>query len=366
MKKLMNGALLGLVIAVFILMASTYTNGAPILTYVYSNSMEPLIKVNDGFIVWPISKPKIGDIIMYRPVVLKASYVTHRIIQIGENGYITQGDNSPYPDQMIGEPEVRIHHIVGKVVTYQGQPILFPGLGNIPSRIKEGVGSNAKYLSLLFLALSIISLFFVKNSKRRRKPRHRLRLKQVYQSIIWFGMISIIITIFIGSRVSQVKYLVSEYPGTLGNQVEVNHPGELIMNIQNNGLVPIWPIITGIAPLSIKSSPTYLPPKSKGSVIIAVPPVQKTGIYQGYIQIYNYPAFLPRTLVIYLHRLWPTLAMLITGIIGGLLLKLILKLLNRIPGFEEWIPLKAIKDKITTRRIRRVRGKIIGKERRRL
>ena len=363
----MYGALLGLIFAAFILIASTYSNGAPLLTYVYSNSMEPLIKVNDAFLVWPVSKPKVGDIIMYRPVVLKAPYITHRIIDVGNNGFITQGDNSPYPDQASGEPEVTTHNIVGKVVTLQGQPILFPGLGNIPSRLKVGVGGYAKYISILFLTLAVLSMLFGNiGSKKKRKPRRRIRLKKVYNSIVLLGIISIIITIFLGSRVSQIKYLVSEYPGTLGNQVELNHPGELKMELQNNGLIPIWPVITGITPLSLKTAPSYLPPRSKEAVILSVKPQRKTGMYQGYIQVYNYPAFLPRFLVLYLHNLQPTLAMIVISLTGGLWLKLFFILLNHIHGFEDWIPLKAIKDKLLKRRLKRMRAKLMGRERRKL
>ncbi|HWT75407.1 MAG TPA: S26 family signal peptidase, partial [Mobilitalea sp.] len=88
MKKLMYGVLIGIVL-VIIFIAGTYTKGTPILSYVYSNSMEPLIKVNDAFIVWPKSNYQLGDIIMYRPVVLEALYITHRILAIGDTGFIT-------------------------------------------------------------------------------------------------------------------------------------------------------------------------------------------------------------------------------------------------------------------------------------
>lgn len=366
MKKLMYGALLGFTFAALLFIASTYSNGAPILTYVYSNSMEPLIKVNDAFLVWPVKEPKVGDIIMYRPVVLKAPYITHRIIGVGETGFITQGDNSPYPDQVSGEPEVTIDHMVGKVLTLQGQPIIIPGLGNIPARLKVGVGGYAKYLSILFLVLAVISMLLGNlSSKKKRKPRHRIRLRQIYRAVILLGMISVVITIFVGSRVSQIKYLVSEYPGTLGNQVEVNHTGELKMEIHNNGLIPIWPIITGIAPLSLKDAPDYLPPRSKEVVILEVTPQRKTGMYQGYIQIYNYPAFLPRAIVLYLHNLQPALGMVVIGITAGIWLTLFFKVIHYIPGFEDWIPLKGIKDKITKRRLKRVRAKIMGRERKR-
>ncbi len=365
MKKLMYGALLGFLFVAAFLVSGSYSNGAPILTYVYSNSMVPLINVNDAFLVWPTSNPKVGDIIMYRPVVLNAPFITHRIIGIGNTGFITKGDNAPFEDQLNGEPEVKQNIIVGRVVTFNGKPIVIPGLGNIPSRLKKGVGGYAKYISAVFLSLGVLSMLFGNfGKKRRRKPRRRLRLKHVYRSIILFGMLSITITIFMGSRVSQVKYMVTEYPGTLGNQVEVNRPGELKLVIQNNGLIPIWPVISGIAPLSYKEGPTYLAPRTKESIILSVTPQRKTGMYQGYIQVYNYPALLPRSWILYLHRIQPAASMIIIALVGGCWLTLFFKLLACIHGFEEWIPLKGIKDKLTKRRFKRFRAKILGRERR--
>lgn len=99
MRKYLYGALIGIILAIVMLSVGANTNGAPVLTYVYSNSMEPLIKVNDAFLVWPAKKLQVGDIITYRPAALKAPFITHRIIAVGDKGFITKGDNAPYEDQ---------------------------------------------------------------------------------------------------------------------------------------------------------------------------------------------------------------------------------------------------------------------------
>ena len=151
MKKLIYGALIGLIFVFVIINYGASTNGAPVLTYVYSNSMEPLIKVNDAFIVWSSHKLQVGDIVTYRPLVLNAPYITHRIVAVGADGYITKGDNAPYKDQDSGEPEVRADRIVGKVVTINGQPLIIPGLGKLVSGVQAGIGKYTGYLSLIFL-----------------------------------------------------------------------------------------------------------------------------------------------------------------------------------------------------------------------
>lgn len=364
MKKIIYGALIGLLIAIVMLSVEAGTSGAPILTYVYSNSMEPLIKVNDAFIVRPASKLKVGDIIMYRPVVLKAPYITHRIIGTGENGFITKGDNSPYPDQEGGEPEVTADRIAGKVFTIQGQPFIIPGLGNLTAKLKSGLGNYTKYLSVVFFILGVLSLFIgSRRISHRRKPRRRWRLKHLYRAITVIAIILVIVSIYAGSRVSQVKYLVSEYPGNLGDQIEVGKPGQLIMKVNNNGLVPVWTVLTGIAPLSIGEAPDFIPARSFKTIALNVLPHHETGIYQGYVQIYNYPVLLPRSWILYLHALSPVLAIIATGITIGLWFTLFFKLLNHVHGFEDWIPIRAIRDKLFARRRKRLTAKLLGRRR---
>lgn len=363
MRKMIYGALFGILL-IFVLTIGARANGAPILTYVYSNSMEPFIKVNDAFIVWPEHKLTVGDIIMFRPVVLEATFVTHRIVAIGDNGFITKGDNTPYQDQESGEPEVTSDRIVGRVVTIQGQPLIFPGFGKISEYVQATLGQNARSISFLFFMLGILSLLLKsKYSVRRRKSRRRLRLRHIYHAITVSSVLLIILSVSFGSRVNQVRYLVSEYPGTLGDQVEVSQNGTLTMKIKNHGLVPAWTMVRGIDPLSVGEAPKIVKPRSEEIVTINVRPQLKTGIYYGYLQVYLYPVLLPRKIMIYLHGIHPVLAVITTGLVFGLYITLCLRILKHIPGFDEWIPLSAIQDKLSNRRFQRARAKYLGRRR---
>ena len=95
------------------------------LWYVYSGSMEPTIKVNDGYILIKSKEYKLGDIVTFKPKILKDEYVTHRIIEVIEgNKFITLGDNNQSTDQEFGEPPVLYEQIIGKVLTIGGKPII--------------------------------------------------------------------------------------------------------------------------------------------------------------------------------------------------------------------------------------------------
>jgi signal peptidase len=339
-------------------------NGAPILTYVYSNSMEPLIKVNDAFFVWPTNKLEVGDIVMFRPAVLKAPYITHRIIGIGENGFITKGDNSPFKDQDSGEPEISVDRIVGKVVTMNGQPLIIPRLGKLSAGIQSGLGNYTKYLSGGFFLLGFISLMSGnRNATYKRKSRSRLRLRHLYKGVVITCTILVMLSIYLGSRVTQIRYLVSEYPGNQGDQIAVNQPGKLTMEIRNNGFIPVLPVPTGIAPLSVIKTPDYIWSRSANTIVLDVLPQRQTGFYQGYVQVYNYPILLPRRWIVFLHGVNPILAIIAIGITFGILIKALFQLLSLRNGFEGWIPLRAIKDKLTKRRFKRAKAKYLGRRR---
>jgi signal peptidase len=348
------------VVAIALLVANF--KGIPVLSYVYSNSMESVIQVNDGFIVLPQRALKVGDIIMYRPVSLQASYITHRIVGITEYGYITKGDNAPCQDQDSGEPAVDKDRIVGRVVTIDGRPIVFPGLGKFSSCIHSGLEKYFIKLSMVFLGLGIITALFPrKRSNRMRKVRYRLRLRHIYHGIMLIAVIFTVISVCMGSKISKIRYLVSEYPAKTGDQVEQNKSGQLIMTIKNMGFFPVWTIISAEVPLQAHDLVQCIMPRHEEKMILDVLPQQKTGIYYGYIRVSKYPVFLPRAWMVLMHRIHPAMATIAVGFSLGLWLYLFFMMMNRVPGFELWIPLCAIRDKIFDRRMKQAKAKIIGR-----
>jgi signal peptidase len=301
---------------------------------------------------------------MYRPLVLNAPYITHRIIAVGSNGYITKGDNSPYADQDGGEPQITSDRIVGKVLTAGGRPLILPGLGNISAAAQKLLGDSARTVAGIFFLLSILAVM-IGGKKRTRSPiaRHRLRLRHVYHGAGLLAAGLILLSIYLGSRVTQIQYLVSEYPGTLGDQVEVGKPGELTMTVRNTGWIPIWNVTDGIAPLTTDGKPVLIGPRSSETVRIETQAEKKTGNYQGYVRTYNYPALLPGTWIAALHVVYPHLALAAVGLAIGFWLLLAYFLLNRIPGYAGWIPLRAVRDRMAERRLQRIRAGLLGRRR---
>lgn len=362
MKKIIVGVLL--LFVVLVLINGTELAGTPVIAYVYSNSMEPLLLTHDAFIVFPTKKPEIGDIIMYRPVVLQASFVTHRIVGIGDSGYITKGDNSAFRDQENGEPQVSTERIVGKVLTISDRPVVIRGLGKITSVLRAFLGDHTKTLAAVFLIAGVVASLPVRHrTMHTPKPRRRIRLEQIYRYAILFGTGIVILSMILGSRVTVVKYLVSEYPGTTGNQIMLNEPGIIRLEVHNNGLFPVRTIVTGVPPLTVREAPDYLMPLSSKSALAEVSAQHETGIRQGYVRQYSYPLLLPGTWIASLHRISPVLALASVASAMGLWLSLIFMFVFPFHGFYGRIPLKAIRDKVLERRMDRAATKLFGRRR---
>ena len=74
-----------------------------------SGSMQPTISVSDLLIIKGLDFYQEGDVVTY--VSDSGSMVTHRIVTVSQDGYITQGDANNVPDKKIDK-----QRILGKVV----------------------------------------------------------------------------------------------------------------------------------------------------------------------------------------------------------------------------------------------------------
>ena len=92
-----------------------------------SGSMEPAISVNDLLLIKGWESYQAGDIITY--VSPKGALVTHRIKEVLDNGYITQGDANNIADE-----EVLRQRVMGRVI------FVMPVAGGIIDGLLSPVG----------------------------------------------------------------------------------------------------------------------------------------------------------------------------------------------------------------------------------
>jgi len=92
-----------------------------------SGSMEPTISVNDLLLIKGSAAYQPDDIITY--ISSQGSLITHRIMEISETGYITQGDANNIPDE-----EIPLQRVLGKVF------FILPAAGGIFYTLLSPVG----------------------------------------------------------------------------------------------------------------------------------------------------------------------------------------------------------------------------------
>ncbi|MDD2534074.1 MAG: signal peptidase I [Eubacteriales bacterium] len=367
MKNILTGVLIGLIIilAGFGLVAAT--NGTPFLTYVYSDSMSPLIDVNDAFLIWPTGHYEIGDVITYRPKTLPATYITHRIVGKNERGFLTQGDHAPYQDQRVGEPPISDAQIAGEVLSLYGQPLIIPQLGTLAAGIGQGLGPSSSWVAILLIAAGIISLIWNRIiPSKKKKTRLRWRLRHLYRLVGVIATVLILTSVLVLSQVTQVRYLVSEKPSQVVNRVLLNHPGELSMTVRNQGLWPVWLEVAGTGDTVATKASRIVWPYQETKVTLMVPAESSTGWYQRYLHINQYPILFPEGILRLFYQFSPVAALVATLAAFWLWYRAWIGLISRIHGLEGWIPLKTFRDKIAARRWRNLRRRLISKKERTL
>lgn len=161
--KVLNGVITAVLILVicanvYTLIAKKITGNHGITVFGFSSavvltgSMADTIEPNDMIITKSQKSYSVGDIIMYEE---NSVTVTHRIIEITENGYLTKGDANNTDD---GTP-IPQEKIVGKVI------VTIPKIGSLISFFTTPLGMLILVL-VLFLAIELPSLINRTNQKR--------------------------------------------------------------------------------------------------------------------------------------------------------------------------------------------------------
>jgi signal peptidase len=126
---------------------------------VYTGSMEPAIPVGGVVVIKPVDPESLreGDIICFE--LSGPTTITHRIISITEEGFITKGDANEDPDQWI----VKRENIVGKAL------FTIPYLGYLSHFVRTPLG----FILLIVIPASLIIIMEIRNIMKelgKQKP----------------------------------------------------------------------------------------------------------------------------------------------------------------------------------------------------
>lgn len=267
--------------------------GTPLqLSYVYSDSMEPTIGQGDGYVVGPAGDISSGDIITFDSET-RGEYVTHRVVAVTDDGYITQGDNNPSTDQAVGHPVVTDENVVGTVLTIGDRPIVIPRLASV-----------AAVLSTYWPLGVLAALLGGGLIERNPRARDIVRVNDLMRPLL--------LTAIVGSAVA-IAYAAPTYEMAFTAITSGDGGGRLI---------PVGESVTRSIEVVAGPRFTYQFVEGTGVTVLDVAangdaydvavevPAQSGGAYEAAVTTHYYPAVLPYSLMRSLHALHPVAASL--------------------------------------------------------
>ena len=152
---------IAIIIAIFLLFYRPVSlAGDTLYEPVYSGSMEPAIPVGSVVVIKPVDPEtlKVEDIICFKISESATTTVTHRIINITNEGFITKGDANEDPDQWI----VKKENVIGKAI------FTIPFIGYIGYFVRTPIG----FILLIIIPASLIIIIEIRNiAKQLRKQK---------------------------------------------------------------------------------------------------------------------------------------------------------------------------------------------------
>jgi signal peptidase len=146
------------IIAIFLLFyRPVLLAGDTLYEPVYTGSMEPAIPVGGIVVIKPVDPEtlKIGDIICFQ--LSEPTSITHRIINITDEGFITKGDANEDPDQWT----VKKENVIGKAI------LTVPFIGYIGYFVRTPIG----FILLILLPASVIIIMEIRNIVKELKKQ---------------------------------------------------------------------------------------------------------------------------------------------------------------------------------------------------
>jgi len=292
-----------LIVMLVITLSGFILSHIPLVAYVVTDSMEPTMKVSDVFFIVPkllAGKPNIGDIVVLE-YPNNPNIVVHRIVGITEQGYITQGDKSPFSDQQGGYPFAKEEMIIGKVFYLFNKPLLIPKIGAPLSFLSFLLAKNLFWVAVGMGGLGILSLKFSqpKHTIKRKNKKPTFKVKHLYFVCLFILASSSIFMMVTKTGVSKIDYLTSE--AALEDDLHAVLPGSNIKReaiLENNGFLPLYVMVqTENSNIHIEKANHLLWPGSSERVQIDVTTSPEIGWHSEQIRFSTYLPLMPLILI---------------------------------------------------------------------
>lgn len=276
--------------------------GSPVsLGYVTSDSMEPTISEDDGYLLVPADPVRPGDVVTFESPD-GDGYVTHRVVAETAAGYVTRGDANPSTDQSAGAPPVREGEVVGEVLTVGGSPVVVPGLGTAVELARSNPLPVVALLGLVAVAGT--------GGSRRGHDRDRglPRDRDLFVAFLAVGLVVGTAVVVDGGRVHGNEYVATETPSGGPDTVTVgtNRTETLRINRTASPLTRVFVDARGMTVTNVTRNATAVTVRTR----LSAP--DRIGPFSARLGVYRYPAVLPAGLTRWLIGVHPALAALVS------------------------------------------------------
>jgi len=326
--------------------------GTPILlSYVETGSMEPTIEEGDGFVAIPaeIAGPvEEGDVITFDAQELHGGgLTTHRVVDVTDDGYVTQGDANPFTDQSSDEPHVTDGQVVAVAWQVDGQVVTIPHLGTAVEAIRGALesvqmtlvttlgigalaGTQGLVVTLLGLGAIVYGIALWRESggpKSRSRSRQRSR-KHVYDArgiVLGFALLLGVVTLatmLAMSGSTEMGIVSAEFDSDRPDVIPQGETETQPYELTNGGFLPVVSVIEPTSGgVDVEPRQAYLGHNESVNATLSLSAPEETGYYLRSLSTYHYFALLPPPVIASLHAIHPWVAMsAVTAVVVSLFL----------------------------------------------
>lgn len=341
----------GLVALLLVSVIAGQLLGQPVLlTYVETGSMSPTLEPGDAFIAIPpaIAGPvDTGDVIVFQATVLEGGgLTTHRVVDVRNGGYVTQGDANVGTDQEAGEPLVRDGQIVAVAWQVGGEVVVIPKIGLVAMAARSLISSLRGFLAgilgrpgllgsqgfaigifVIGVGAYVIATWLEDDEDRRYfRTRRRPGTIDVGWLIVALAIgVALIATLSmafpLGAQQFEMVSAENDAPGP--RVVKAGTSENLTYTVPGGGLLPVVVVLEPASDgLSVSPRQFYIRGGETANATVTVTAPDDIGYAPQYLREHRYIAVLPTPVVVWLYRLHPWVPILVIDALlaGGFIL----------------------------------------------
>lgn len=306
------------------------------LVFVETGSMSPTLEPQSGYIAVPtaIAGPvEEGDVVAFEAVnVGGGGLTTHRVVGETQEGYITKGDANPFTDQASDEPPVQPAQIKAKALTVGGSIVSIPSVGAVVTASGSVVESLQQQLAVVLgtravlgsQGMAVILLGFgvvsyaasaiaerSNRSGRSRQVNRETNLLNTRNVIVSLTVILIVVlsaSMLLTSGTYDFQFVSSQSdaPGT--GVIGTGETENVTFEVPSNGAMPVVAIIEPVGDgVTVNKSVVFVPGGQTKRIAVTLKAPSETGSYTRSINEQRYLAFLPTSIILFLHQTHPWL-----------------------------------------------------------